>query len=284
MERDANSIACTPDNGTANSGDIVTISCLVTDEAGQPVPGVQVNFTENGAGTFRQAGTTQTAITNAQGVATVEVVTGQTEEGTISVTGTIVDRLEDPTTTTVEANDTNCNGSLGTPETGTNAKCSDTATVVVTERGQVPPPPPAEPECSDGIDNDNDGSTDFPDDFDCDSPEDNSESDVGGRFPSNISIRYDRDARPAAFKGKVASSRRECKQGRRVVLKKVTPGPNRTVGTDRTNNRGNWRIVKRRARGRFYAIVKQQTKTAASGATLICGRDRSVTIRITRRG
>ena len=35
----------------------------------------------------------------------------------------------------------------------------------------------AQPECSDGIDNDNDGATDYPDDFACDSPQDDDESD-----------------------------------------------------------------------------------------------------------
>ena len=274
---DANNIECTPDNGTANSGDIVTISCLVTDETGQPVPGVQVNFTESGAGTFREAGSTQTRITGQNGVATIEIQTGPTEEGTITVTGTIVDRADDPTTAGVnEANDTNCQGGTGTAETGTTADCSDTATVVVTEAGAD------EPECSDGADNDGDGATDFPDDVDCQSVEDDSEEDVGGRFESNITIRYDRDAQPAAFKGKVGSPRSECKVGRTVVLKKVVPGPNRTVGQDTTNRNGNWRIVKRRARGRFYAVVRGQTKQSASGATVVCLKDRSVTIRVTR--
>ncbi len=285
---DANNIECEPDNGTATSGDIVTITCTVTDEAGQPVQGVQVNFTESGAGTFRQAGTTQSDITDENGQASVEIQTGNTEEGTITVTGTIVDRVDDPNTQNVnEATqpgaDTNCQGTTGTAETGTNADCSDTATVTVTQREPDPDPTPQPAECNDGVDNDNDGQTDFPNDEDCQDELDNAERDIGGRFNTTITIRYNRKARPSAFKGSLASQRDECTQGRRVILKKARPGRDRVVGRDRSGRAGNWKIVKRRARGRFYAVVRRQQKNAASGAILICLSDRSPTITVRRR-
>jgi protocatechuate 3,4-dioxygenase beta subunit len=283
---DANSINCTPDNGTANSGDIVTITCLVTDEAGQPVPGVLVSFTESGAGTFRTGGSPQTDVTDAAGQATVEVITGQTEEGTISVTGTIQDRADDPNTTPLNEStqpgaDTNC-GANGVADPGTNADCSDTATVVVTQRDDTPPPPP-EPACSDGIDNDGDGRIDFPADEDCTDELDNAERDIGGRFNTTITIRYNRKARPPAFVGALASERDECTEGRRVVLKKKRPGKDRVVGRDSSNRRGNWKIVKRRARGRYFAVVRARTSSVGSGATVVCNRDVSVTITIRRR-
>lgn len=283
---DANNIECTPDNGTANSGDIVTISCLVTDETGQPVPGVVVSFSETGAGTFRTGTSPQTDVTDASGVATAEIVTGTTEEGTITVTGTIQDRADNPNTATVnEATepgaDTNC-GVNGVADPGTNADCSDTATVVVTQRDNTPPPPP-NPACSDGIDNDKDGRIDFPADEDCTDELDNAERDIGGRFNTTITIRYNRKARPRAFKGALASQRDECTEGRTVILKKKRPGKDRVVGRDGSSNRfGNWEITKRRARGRYYAVVRARTSTAGSGATIVCNRDRSVTITVRR--
>ncbi len=282
---DANNIDCEAEDGDeAEAGDVVTIECTVTDEVGQPVPNVRVEFDEDGAGVFRG---NDFCTTGADGTCEVQIETDESEAGEqIEVTATIVQVAGGTTGAGGNANDdqfrgdTNCTGSTGNAQTGTNADCTDTVTVTLT--AEPGPDPDPEPQCSDGVDNDNDGFTDFPDDPDCDSVEDDSEADVGGRFATNLTIRYDGDAQPPAFKGKAGSGRRECKQGRTVLLKKVVPGPNRTVGQDTTNRRGNWRIVKRRARGRFYAVVRGETKTADGGATLVCGRDRSVTIRIRR--
>jgi hypothetical protein len=87
------------------------------------------------------------------------------------------------------------------------------------------------------------------------------------RVRSTITIR-------GKFRGRVNSVRNPCERRRRVVLKKVRPGPDRTVGRDRTNAQGRWRINKPNAKGRFYArAVKKET------ATIICRPARSRTVR-----
>jgi hypothetical protein len=48
-----------------------------------------------------------------------------------------------------------------------------------------------------------------------------------------------------------------CKKARDVVVKKVVSGPDRTVGTATTNKRGKWRSPFPKAKGSFYALVKQ---------------------------
>jgi hypothetical protein len=87
------------------------------------------------------------------------------------------------------------------------------------------------------------------------------------RVESRIGIR-------GKFRGKVRSPRNACERRRTVVLKKKRPGRDKTVGRDRTNRRGVWRINKPNARGRFYARVKRQEKR-----NVICLGDRSKTVR-----
>jgi hypothetical protein len=87
------------------------------------------------------------------------------------------------------------------------------------------------------------------------------------RVESRIGIR-------GKFRGKVRSPRNACERRRTVVLKKRRPGPDRTVGRDRTNRKGVWRIRKPNARGRFYARVQRQEKRR-----VICLGDRSKTVR-----
>jgi hypothetical protein len=87
------------------------------------------------------------------------------------------------------------------------------------------------------------------------------------RVESRIGIR-------GKFRGRVRSPRNACERRRSVVLKKVRPGPDRTVGRDRTNRRGVWRINKPNARGRFYARVQRQEKRR-----VICLGDRSKIVR-----
>jgi hypothetical protein len=87
------------------------------------------------------------------------------------------------------------------------------------------------------------------------------------RVESRIGIR-------GKFRGKVRSPRNACERRRTVVLKKVRPGRDRTVGRDRTNLRGVWRINKPNATGRFYARVQRQEKRR-----VICLADRSKIVR-----
>ena len=280
----ARSIDCEPEEQTVAPGASAGVVCTVTDAAGNPVSGESVTFTETGPGRIVEiqpdntTATPNEGQTDASGQVTVRVQSFANESGTQTVTGTLTSDVGDATTGDT---DDECDRAAGTPTGAPAGQCADSVTVTYAE---APPPPPAEPQCSDGVDNDGDGAIDFPDDNDCDNIEDNNEADVGGRFPTAITIRYNRKATPPAFKGALASPRRECVVGRTIILKKKRPGKDRIVGRDTSNRRGNWEIVKRRARGRYYAVVRGSSQTTAGGATVICGRDRSVTIAVTRRG
>lgn len=299
-------IDCTPETATNQINTTHTVSCLVTDAFGNPVNGELVSFQETGAGSVTKVDDANNNCDNFYGpnagcinvrtdnTGTAEATFTSATAGTQTIEACFEDDCDtsdsgdragapadDDDVCDARANEGTAFGNLEGPNSQPGAPAGNCADEVT--KTWVTEIPPAEPECSDGLDNDNDGQTDFPNDPDCSNVEDDSETDVGGRFESNISIRYNRAARPRAFKGKVGSPRAECKAGRLVRLKKVVPGPNRTVGQDTTNENGNWRVVKRRARGRFYAVVRAQSKVSASGATLVCGGDRSVTIRVRRR-
>jgi len=98
------------------------------------------------------------------------------------------------------------------------------------------------------------------------------------RVETAVTIRYNRKGR--AFKGQVAADRNQCSRARLVKLKKKGKG---TVGQDTTNDRGNWSVRKRRARGRFTAVAPRKIFTAANGVRVICEFDASPTIRVGRR-
>lgn len=83
------------------------------------------------------------------------------------------------------------------------------------------------------------------------------------RAESSVTIR-------GSFKGQVISEATLCKRDRKVLLKKKRPGPNPTVGKDRTNNRGNWRINKQNPNGKYYAKINRNKN---------CKGDRSPTVR-----
>ncbi len=80
------------------------------------------------------------------------------------------------------------------------------------------------------------------------------------------------------FRGSVNSNRR-CIRNRTVVVKKVRPGPDRTVGRASTGSRGQWGLRRPGANGRYYAIVVKEVRGGYQHAHR-CGRDRSQTIRV----
>jgi hypothetical protein len=272
-------ITCVPDNATADSGTVQTVVCTVTDVAGNPVPNVSVGFTETGPGRII---TETPTLTNNAGEARAEVQTAENEIGQQTITGEILyDADNNPSTAPTSAGST-----VGTQEceqpagTGTNppraGNCTDTASY-----NWQPGDTTTDPQCDNGVDDDGDGFTDFPEDPDCDDSFDNAEAFGGGRFPTTVTIRYNRKASPPAFKGAVATDFEGCSNQRRIILKKKRPGRDRVVGRDLSNNKGNWAIAKRRARGRFYAIAPRK-QFEANGATVICNRDESVTITVRR--
>jgi Ca2+-binding RTX toxin-like protein len=232
---DANNIDCTAP-ASARAGSIVTITCTVTDEVGQPVPNVNVSFTNDGAGVFRQfQNTTGFCTTNANGVCSVQVETNESEEGEdVVVTASIQDFTGDINGNSgpnqADANgftgDTNCNTSntgQSTPQTGTNANCTDTVTVALTGAAPPPPPPPLA-ECEDGVDNDNDGFIDFPNDRGCSSGSDDSENTDGGGGGGGDTVGS------GPCQGRVEGSRENLPNGGQVIV--GTSGSDILIGTD----------------------------------------------------
>lgn len=144
-------------------------------------------------------------------------------------------------------------------------------------------------ECQDGVDNDSDGRIDYGSDPGCAAPEEGSEraecSDfVDGMQPvcrdvaANLTIRY--APRVEVFKGAVSSSMEMCLDQRKVVLKRVRPGRNATLGEDLTNSDGIWRIPWDARRGRYYAVMPRAIRVSEQDQEMRCLLDRSVTVRI----
>ena len=269
-------IDCEPETATNEVGTAHTVTCTVTDRTGQPVPGVLVDATTfNGPGTL-QPTVGQDQTTNNAGQVTFTIQTGTNDAaGTSNLTA----RIAGDADVQGANNDNNdagfnseqeCAQTAGSPAGSTAGVCSDSVqkTFTRTQQGGA--------ECNDGIDNDGDGRIDHPNDRDCTDINDDTEQHFPERVKvaTNLTIRYD----PPVFKGSVGTPRKKCQQGRTVVLKKVVPGPNRTVGKDTSNREGSWGIRKRRARGRFYAVVTRKVFTNAQGDTIVCLRDKSVTI------
>lgn len=92
---------------------------------------------------------------------------------------------------------------------------------------------------------------------------------------SNLSMRYS----AGAFRGKVGAARTTCKRDRKIVVRKLRPGPNPVVGRTKTNRFGNWKLRRPNAGGRFYGVAKRQAFTNAAGDKIVCTKDRSIRIR-----
>lgn len=162
---DARRIDCEPETATNNTGTTHTVTCTVTDNGGQRVSGEQVTFTEEGVGEI-QGSSTDTTDQNGQ----VTVTTTSSEAGQQTITGTLNDDLDGAEPNEVDE----CDRAAGDPQGAPAGECSDT----VAKTWQTP----TEPECSDRVDNDNDGQTDYPDDPGCASATDDDESD--SQFPN----------------------------------------------------------------------------------------------------
>jgi hypothetical protein len=291
-------IDCEPESDTNPTGSEHTVTCTVKDRDGQPVEGEGVTFTEEGAGEFTDdTDTTQT--TNAQGQAAADV-TSQ-EQGTQSITGTITDDLEGNEPSEVDECDRAANDPQGAPagvcsdsvaKTWTAPECSDGVDNDGDGQTDFPNDPgcesandddetdPAAPECSDGIDNDGDGKTDFPNDPGCESANDDDETDPS---PNRIDTDIKRFKHGSPFTGDVVSDKAKCERGRKVVVKKVTPGSDFKVGSDRTNRRGAFKVGhggRAHGDGKFYAKVKKKRFTNNKGRVIVCEKARSRTITV----
>ncbi|MGH2787900.1 MAG: TolB family protein [Actinomycetota bacterium] len=120
--------------------------------------------------------------------------------------------------------------------------------------------------CSDGLDNDGDGTPDHPGDAGCSSGNDLSEGSLLRR-DSTTTIRY----RNGAFRGRVASDARRCVADRTVWLKKARPGRDRTVDRTKTGPRGHWKIARANPDGRYYAVIFNRLVYNEHLDTIACG-------------
>ncbi|MGH2682113.1 MAG: LVIVD repeat-containing protein [Actinomycetota bacterium] len=99
-------------------------------------------------------------------------------------------------------------------------------------------------------------------------------------FASDVNIRH--RLRPHVFRGRVTSDDAGCVEDRAVRVRKVRPGPDRTVGRDTTDDEGRYVIRHRRGgAGRYYAVVAPSS-FAEGINTVVCQRDASGRIRVRR--
>jgi len=140
--QDARNISIAPQNPTTAPNTARTITATVVDSQGNPVAGVEVTFTESGAGAFRNGSSTVDVTTNAQGVATVETISLPGETGTQTVTATITERNTQCTQAAGAGNDPQNNNlnSTGNPGTEAAGVCADSSTVTF---GAASPSPSA---------------------------------------------------------------------------------------------------------------------------------------------
>jgi hypothetical protein len=80
------------------------------------------------------------------------------------------------------------------------------------------------------------------------------------------------------LKGNVRSTVKQCKKGRKVVVKKVRKGKDSVRGKDRTNRRGVFKVRPRKSKGRFYAVAKKK-KFTSGGTPIVCKKAKSRRIR-----
>ena len=83
------------------------------------------------------------------------------------------------------------------------------------------------------------------------------------------------------FRGRVASTRFRCVQNRRVTVKKVQPGADAVIGSDRTDDEGAYSVGLdgRAERGRYYAVARRRARITP-GHSHICLTARSQNIKV----
>lgn len=151
--QNARVVVVTPDAATNEPGTDHEMIATVTDRFGNGVPGVTITWSRAGAGVI----VSQENTTNVDGEA--KIVVSSDVEGETTVTATI------------QGSSTDCDEAANAPANreGTLAgDCTDTASKTWAQGSAAV--------CNDGIDNDNDGLTDFPDDPGCSSAEDDTET------------------------------------------------------------------------------------------------------------
>ncbi|HMC06091.1 MAG TPA: hypothetical protein VKG89_01725 [Solirubrobacterales bacterium] len=83
-----------------------------------------------------------------------------------------------------------------------------------------------------------------------------------------------------AFHGKVKSDNHACETQRKVKLFRQKSGPDKLLGTDKTNHLGRWKIVVDPLKsGAYYAKVVRRSEGTA-GTIFVCRADRSKVIAV----
>lgn len=126
----ARTINLEPEQGSNPPGSEHEVTATVTDKFGNPVEGVRVTFTEDGAGRFVEGGSSTTRTTGPQGRATARTTTGNNEEGEQTITASL------------SPSETECEEQEGRPESGDPAGiCSDTVQKTWTDDSTSEPEP-----------------------------------------------------------------------------------------------------------------------------------------------
>jgi hypothetical protein len=248
---------CDTTPATNEPGDDHQLTARVTDRQGNPVANVPVQFRETGPAIFTpQGGSTATVNTDANGLASV-IMTSDVE-GQSQIVAEILAGAGPGGSRGTGAADDECEapaGAGGQPAAGNCISQSLTKTWG----------PVDEFECSDGLDNDDDGRIDFPDDRGCQSDEDDSElpPDERDRFPHDrrISIRFN-DGTGARNNSLVVFGRltapdgfNECRAQQPVNIQRRVGGRWVTKKSTTTNRRGRYAVEIFDLASRYRAVA-----------------------------
>ena len=72
-----------------------------------------------------------------------------------------------------------------------------------------------------------------------------------------------------AFNGTLQSSSAACKKNRTVKLYRVTAGPDKLLGTDKTNKKGKWLIPVKLKSGNYYAKAPKRGNCRADKSGIL---------------
>jgi hypothetical protein len=133
-------------------------------------------------------------------------------------------------------------------------------------------------QCSDSLDNDGDGHVDFPADTGCGSASDNDETNGPGKTRENSASTISILYNHKHFKGSVSNQYKKCRVSRKVVLKRAKKGNDPTIAKALTDSNGNYSIrrAKSKVRGKsFYTKAKPKSFTKSDGTPVTCLKSRS---------
>lgn len=96
------------------------------------------------------------------------------------------------------------------------------------------------------------------------------------RIGSSVTI----SERAPAFHGRVKSPNGACRQGRKVKLYRLQPGPAVLLGTTRTNRRGKWVVHTELLGSAAYYARLLPRRDGTAGTIYVCRGDRSRTVAV----